>query len=90
MKTIRHILESSVSDYPERVFLRYEREDDLIYDISYERFGELCRIVGAFLNDRRTELGRQVKVGMFGSASAHYITVMVGTMASGNIAVPLD
>ncbi|MCR4654718.1 MAG: AMP-binding protein, partial [Lachnospiraceae bacterium] len=88
-KTIRDMLEKSVEAYKETPFLRYER-DDVIYDISYKRFGELCRMVGTFLNERRGKLDRQVKVGLFGSSSAHYISVLVGTMASGNIAVPLD
>ncbi len=89
-QTIREMLENSVSAYPDRIFLRYEREDDLVYDISYQRFGELARIVGAFVNDKRTEKGRRIKVGMFGSAGAQYISVMIGVMASGNIVVPLD
>ncbi len=90
VQTIRDILESSVAAYPERIFLRYEREDDLVYDISYKRFGELCRIVGAFANERRAKEGRRIKVGMFGSAGAQYISVMIGVMASGNTVVPLD
>ena len=88
-RTIREMLEKSVEEFKENSFLRYER-DDLIYDISYERFGELCRIVGAFLNERRAKLGRQIKVGLFGSSSAYYFSVLLGTMASGNVAVPLD
>lgn len=90
VKTIRDLLEDSVSAFPERVFLKYEREDDLVYEISYERFGELCRIVGAFVNEKRAALGRRIKVGMFGSAGAQYISVMIGVMASGNTVVPLD
>ncbi len=89
-QTIRDLLESSVAAYPERVFLRYEREDDLVYDIRYDRFGELARIVGSFVNEKRSEAGRRIKVGMFGSAGAQYISVMIGVMASGNVVVPLD
>ncbi|MCR5235043.1 MAG: AMP-binding protein [Lachnospiraceae bacterium] len=89
-KTVRELLEKSVEKYTKTPYLRYERDDDIIYDISYERFGELCRIVGAFVNEYREKEGRQIKVGLFGSSSVHYISVMVGVMASGNIAVPLD
>ena len=88
-KTIRELLEKSVEEYCKDSFLRYER-DDVIYDISYERFGELCRIIGAFVNERRARLDRQVKIGLFGSSSVHYISVLIGAMASGNVAVPLD
>ena len=88
-RTIRELLDKSVEEFKETAFLRYER-DDVIYDISYQRFGELCRMVGTFLNERRAKLKRQVKVGLFGSSSTHYISVLLGTMASGNVAVPLD
>ncbi len=90
MKTIRDLLEESVKAYPDRTVLRFERSDDLVYDITYQRFGELCRIVGAFLNEKRTEWKRPVKAGLFGSAGEHYLSVLIGTMASGNVAVPLD
>lgn len=88
--TVRDLLESAIELYKDKTYLRYEREDDVIYDISYERFGELCRIVGAYVNEERKELGRPLHVGLFGSSSVHYISAMVGVMASGNVAVPLD
>ncbi len=89
-QTIRDLLEESVALFPDRTFLRFERSDDQISDISYARFGELCRIIGAFVNEKRAGNGRRIKVGLFGSAGAHYISVLIGVMASGNIAVPLD
>lgn len=89
-RTVRELLEKSVADFKEIPFLRYEREDDIVCDISYERFGELCRIIGAFVNEWAAKEQRPIKVGLFGSSSVHYISVMVGVMASGNIAVPLD
>ncbi|MCR5488013.1 MAG: AMP-binding protein [Lachnospiraceae bacterium] len=89
-KTVREMLEKSAEMYKDAPFLRYEREDDVVYDISYEKFCEACRIVGAFVNERRTALKRRIHVGLLGSAGVHYITVLVGVMASGNVAVPLD
>ena len=38
----------------------------------------------------RAQEARQIKVALFGSSSASYITVLIGVMASGNIAVPID
>ncbi|MCR5774764.1 MAG: AMP-binding protein [Lachnospiraceae bacterium] len=89
-RTVRELLEKSIAEHPDVAYLRYEREDDVVYDISYERFGELCRIIGSFINGYRGELGRQVKVGLFGSSSVYYIATLMGVMASGNIVVPLD
>lgn len=87
--TVRELLENSEREFSSLPFLRYEK-DDLIYDISYQSFAGLCRIVGAFLNEKARKLKRPVKVGLFGTASAHYVSVLIGTMASGNVAVPMD
>ncbi len=87
--TVRELLEKSESEFGNLPFLRYEK-DDLIYDISYGSFAGLCRIIGSFINDLRKEYGRQIRVGLFGSTSAHYVSVLIGTMASGNVAVPMD
>ncbi|MCR4589332.1 MAG: AMP-binding protein [Lachnospiraceae bacterium] len=87
--TIRELLEKSEENFASLPFLRYEK-DDLIYNISYGSFAGLCRIIGSFINDLRKEYGRQVHVGFFGSSSAHYVSALIGTMASGNVAVPLD
>ena len=89
VKTIREMLERSAVKYKDTPYLRYER-DDVVYDISFTRFSELCRIIGAFANEQRAKLGRQVKAGLFGSSSVHYISTLVGIMGSGNVAVPLD
>ena len=89
VKTIREMLERSAVKYKDTPYLRYER-DDVVYDISFTRFAELCRIIGAFANEQRAKLGRQVKAGLFGSSSVHYISTLVGIMGSGNVAVPLD
>ena len=87
--TVRELLEKSEAEFGNLPFLRYEK-DDLIYDISYGSFAGLCRIIGSFINDLRNEYGRQIRVGLFGSTSTHYVSVLIGTMASGNVAVPMD
>lgn len=88
--TIRNILENVVEEYNNATFLRYEGEDNIIYDISFNEFYSHCRAVGAFINEMRTRKSRPIKVALFGSASVNYITTLVGIMASGNIAIPLD
>ena len=87
VKTIREMLERSAVKHKDTPYLRYER-DDVVYDISFTRFAELCRIIGAFANEQRAKLGRQVKAGLFGSSSVHYISTLVGIMAPANVAVP--
>ncbi len=88
-KTIRELIDNSAAVFKEHSYLRYEN-NDLIYDISFEHFAGLCRIVGSYMNRRRTELGHSVKVALFGSSSHHYLPVLLGVMGSGNVVVPLD
>ena len=88
-KTIRDMLDKASAEFADRAYLRYEY-NDLIYDISYEKFAGLCRIVGSYANHMRSELGRCVKIALFGSSSHHYLPVLLGVMGSGNVVVPLD
>ena len=66
-KTIRDMLDKASAEFADRAYLRYEY-NDLIYDISYEKFAGLCRIVGSYANHMRSELGRCVKIALFGSS----------------------
>ena len=81
-KTIRDMIDKAAAEFTDRAYLRYEY-NDLIYDISYEKFAGLCRIVGSYANRMRTELGRTVNIALFGSSSHHYLPVLLGVMGSG-------
>ena len=89
VKTIRDMIDQAAELFKERSYLRYDK-NDVIYDISYEKFAGLCRIVGSFANRMRTELGRTVKIAIFGASSHHYLPVLLGVMGSGNTVVPMD
>ena len=88
-KTIRELIDNSAAVFKEHPYLRYEN-NDLIYEISFEHFAGLCRIVGSFINRLRTGKGHVIHVALFGSSSHHYLPVLLGVMGSGNVAVPLD
>ncbi|MBQ8970963.1 MAG: AMP-binding protein, partial [Lachnospiraceae bacterium] len=88
-KTIRDLIENAGEEYGSRAFLRYEN-NNIIYDLSFEKFAGICRIIGAWANAQRTARGHRIKAALFGSASTHYIPVLLGVMGSGNTAVPLD
>ena len=88
-KTIRELIDNSAAVFKDRPYLKYEN-NDLIYEISFEHFAGLCRIVGSYMNRLRTEKGHVINVALFGSSSHHYLPVLLGVMGSGNVAVPLD
>ena len=87
--TIADLVRNACEDYDDRVFLRYERNDS-IYDVTYRHLAGECRAFAAWAKDRKNELGHSLKAGLLGSASSHYIALMLGLMAGGAVAVPLD
>ena len=87
--TIADLVRNACEDYDDRVFLRYERNDS-IYDVTYRHLAGECRAFAAWAKDRKNELGHPLKAGLLGSASSHYIALMLGLMAGGAVAVPLD
>ncbi|MCR5370388.1 MAG: AMP-binding protein [Clostridium sp.] len=87
--TITDLVRNARDEYADRVFLRYERNDS-IYDVTYRHLAGECRAFAAWASDLGKELGHPVKAGLLGSASAHYIALMLGLMAGGAVAVPLD
>jgi len=88
-KVVRDLLENAILGAKNEIYLRYEK-DDTIYDVTYGEFAKLCRKIGIYINDKKDELGRQVKVGIIGNASVNCISILVGVMGSGNIIVPMD
>lgn len=87
--TVQELMEKSVEAYRQRDILRYEVQD-VIQRITYGEFQTLCRKIGQFLDAERNALGRQVHVGIVGHGSANYVIALMGVMASGNVAVPMD
>ena len=87
--TIQELMEKSVAAYSERDILRYERED-VIYHVTYSQFETMCQKIGQYLNDKKSALGRALHVGIIGEGSVNYIVALMGSMGSGNVAVPLD
>lgn len=87
--TMQELVDKSVALYYDRDILRYEINDE-IHSITYGEFKKLSRKVGEFINERRNEQGEQIHVGIIGEACANYVITLMGIMASGNVAVPLD
>ncbi|MCR5626249.1 MAG: AMP-binding protein [Lachnospiraceae bacterium] len=88
-KTLRDLIDNSAKEYKDNIYLRYEN-NDLIYDLSYERFGQIARTISAWLNSKKYVTDRKMHVGLFGASSTKYVPLLLGVMASGNVSVPLD
>ena len=88
-KTIYDLVQNAGREHGDHVFLRYE-ENDVIFDVTYREFAAECSAVSAWVSRQDREFGHKVKVGLLGSSSHHYLTVMLGVMSNGNVSVPLD
>lgn len=88
-KTIRQLVERAGEEHGDRIFLRYE-DNDIVYDISYRQFAAECEAIAAWISEKDQAYGHKVKVGLLGSSSHHYLTVLLGVMSNGNVSIPLD
>ena len=88
-KTIYDLVHNAAKEHEDHVFLRYE-ENDVIFDVTYQEFADQCDAIAAWVTEQDRETGHKVKVGLLGSSSHHYLTVMLGVMGNGNVSVPLD
>lgn len=88
-KNINDLVQNAGREHGERVFLRYE-DNDVIYDVTYREFAAQCGAIGAWSAAQEARLGRKIHVALLGGSSHHYLAVLLGVMAAGNVAVPLD
>ena len=89
IKTIYDLVKCAGEEHKNRVFLRYEVNDEII-DVTYGQFVNNCKALAAWLKDENRLMGHKVNVALLGSSSEAYLTALLGGMSSGNIVIPLD
>jgi long-subunit acyl-CoA synthetase (AMP-forming) len=88
-KTIYDLINRAGEEFQDRIYLRYE-DQGAVFDVSYEQFTMECEAVMAWIQEQNLRYGHTVKVGLMGSSSHQYLVMLLGTMAAGAVAVPLD
>lgn len=88
-KTIYDLVQNAGREYGNKTYLRYE-ENDIIYEKSYAEFARDCNAVSAWIEEKNLKEGHKVHVALLGRSSYSYLTVLLGTMSAGSIAIPLD
>ncbi len=88
-KTIYDLIHNAGREHGDRVFLRYE-DNEILYDVTYRQFQADCDAISAWTTAQAARLGRRLHVALLGSASHHYLAVLLGVMSAGSTAVPLD
>lgn len=88
-KTLYDLVHNAGKEYSKKTFIRYE-ENDVVYDVAYERFMRECDAISAWLREQDKVVGHRVRVGVLGSSSHHYLVALLGVMSAGNVVIPLD
>ncbi|MBD5090142.1 MAG: AMP-binding protein [Clostridiales bacterium] len=88
-KTIYDLVTSAGNIHGNKVFLRFEDNDE-IKEVSYQKFAEECQEIAAWAEAKNKELGRKVRIGVIGGSSNEYLAALLGVMCNGNVVVPLD
>ena len=88
-KTMYDLLALSGKDYAKQIFLSYEKDDD-VYDITFGEFTREAMAVAAWAEAKKKEYGHTLHIALMGTSSHYYLITLLGIMASGNVAIPLD
>lgn len=88
-KTIYDLVVKAGEEYPDKIFLRYEDNSE-VKDITYKQFDVECKAVMSWTQEYSVQMGRVLKVGLFGGNSHPYFVTLMAVMAAGSVAVPLD
>ncbi|MBO5303974.1 MAG: AMP-binding protein [Lachnospiraceae bacterium] len=89
IKTIADLVKAAGEVHKERVFLRYEKDDN-IKDITFCQLMASVTAVAGWAEEKSKEAGHPVRVGVLGGSSYPYLAALLGVMANGNVVVPLD
>lgn len=88
-KTIYDLVKSARKEYGGKVFVRWEK-DDIIWEKSYETFGQDCDAIAAWTEENSRKNGRKIHAALIGKAGYEYLTALVGVMTGGAVSIPLD
>lgn len=87
--TVSDLLHNAGSEYGDQTFLRYMEKERMV-EKSYEEFVTDCDAIAAWAESKKEAAGHTLHVALLGTSSYYYLTVLLGVMSDGQVAVPLD
>ena len=88
IKTLADLVLFAAESYGAKAYLK-EKTKDGIREKSFEGFYEDTRRIASYMEKKRTADG-PVHAALIGTSSIAYLTCLLGTAVSGNVAVPID
>lgn len=88
-RTIYDLVQNAGREYGDKVFLRYERHEEMCTK-TYREFAKACDNLSAWVNDQSKLAGHKINVALLGRTSFEYLVAMLGSVSAGSITIPLD
>ena len=88
-KTLYDLVQNAGKEYGDKVFLRYERHEEMCVK-TYKEFADACNSISAWVDEKNAEAGHKVNVALLGRSSFEYLAAMLGSASAGSITIPLD
>lgn len=89
VRTVADLVNAAAKEHGDKVFIRYEK-DDVVKDVTYTEFLDLCQRVAKWTEEKNSIHGQNIRIGIIGISSKPFLAALMGIMANGNIAIPLD
>ncbi len=88
-KTLYDLLENAGRLYSDKVFIRYEQDDE-VYEKTYGQFCVDAKKIASFIQAEGKAWGHDLHVSLLGKNSYEYLCALLGTVSAGGVAIPMD
>ena len=88
-KTLYDLLENAGRLYGDKVFLKYEIEEE-VFEKTYAEFVIDAKKTASFVKEKKEENGGKIHAALLGRNSYEYLCSLMGTVSAGGVAIPLD
>ena len=89
VKTIADLVKMAAKVHGDKVYIRYEKDDN-VKDVTFKEFLKLTESVAAWVEEQSNKNGQKARIGVLGGSSKPFMAALLGVMANGNVAVPID
>lgn len=88
-KTLYDLLENAGRLYGDKVFLKYEIEEE-VYEKTYAEFVGDSKKTASFIQEKRQEKSGKIHAALLGKNSYEYLCGLMGIVSAGGVAIPLN
>ena len=88
-QTLYGLVKKASEEYSNRVFMRYERNDEII-ERTYLELKSDVDALASWMKEKNDARGRKLHAAIIGKCSYRYVVTLFGITATGSVAIPMD